>query len=736
MFSRTQVCYRTLAVAVVTALIAIPIPVATAADVSSGPSGPAAWKSATSLVGASGVSISGMTPAADAGNDIGTAGPLPASPVAESLDFATDPADVFSLEIPAGQRLRVTLASNPSLLLADAYLFNGTATSIDSDVPLAGTSSDDAAEVFVFDNTGASALPCYLAVSAAAGAGEYTLSYELFASPTGADDEIPGLLITSDPITVTTSADAILDRDDVYAVPVEVGERLVIDYTDGASLNGDVYVYAPGSTSLGADVPMWGSATDGDEYFYVDVLSGMAGTYYVDVRAVAGSGPYTIVMWTTPLPAGAWENVGDAVAIATASGSLSALVGTSNDRNDVWYMDLVAGQRVSLGLTGDAGTDFDLYAYGPNTADIFTASPAVFSYGLDSTESIVLDVKTTGRYFFEVRAFSGAGTYDLKWLRDLTPVPGDAVRLDGSNRYETALKLSRETFASGSSEYAVLATGDNFPDALSAASLSGVYDCPLLLTPTRSLYGGVVTELARLGARHVFIVGGPNAVSAACEQALWSSGKTTLRLSGNNRYETATKVAEHVIARQGANWPGTAFVARGDNFADALSIGPLAFATGYPIVLTRSGDLPGETRALMTSRHVNDVVIAGGKSAVSAAVESTIRALPGMLTITRLEGNDRYLTAKAIADYGVKHQWVSEGYVGVATGVNFPDGLGGGVVCGKNGGVLLLTNPNTLSTPVAAFMTAHWGEVMVVEVFGGVAAVKPVVVTTLNAYIP
>jgi putative cell wall-binding protein len=710
-------------------------PVVAGAATSGTEFGPSEWKSATSLVRDAGVLVQGVVPLIDAGNDIDTAMPLSASPVAEALDFTTDPADVFSLDIPDGQRLRVTLSTDPAVLLADAYLYDQAAVSILSAQALAGTLTDAPVEVFTYDNTSGSEVPYFLAVSAGAGAGAYTLQWELFAIPSGADDEIPGVS-TSLPASIAGTLDPVQDRDDVYAVTLAVGERLVIDYTDGVSLDGDVYVYAPGSTALGADVPLWGSATDGDEYFYMDVRTGMGGTYYVDARAAAGGGGYTLVMWTVPLPASAWENVGDADALTDSAGGWGESLGDPSDRNDTWYMDLAVGERVLLSLTGPADADFDLYLYGPGTTDLATDEPLAWSVGLTSSESITFDVTTAGRYYIEAQAFSGSGMLNLSWLRTLTPLPGDVVRLSGVNRYETALKLSRETFGAGSSAYAVLATGENFPDALSAASISGVRDCPLLLTPTKTLYGGVLTELARLGATNVIIVGGPNAVSTAVETSIRNSGRAVTRLQGINRYETSARIADYVIAAQGGTWPGTAFMARGDNFADALSAGPLAFAKGYPILLTRSGDLPTETRAVMLSRHVNDVVITGGTSAVSSAVEATIRALPGMLNVERLQGADRYLTARAIADYGVKHQWVTCAYVGVATGVNFPDGLGGGVVCGKNDGVLLLTNPNALSAPVAGFMTTHWGDVMDVEVFGGDVAVKPAVVNALNAYIP
>ncbi len=45
-----------------------------------------------------------------------------------------------------------------------------------------------------------------------------------------------------------------------------------------------------------------------------------------------------------------------------------------SDVDDVWAIDLVRGQCLSVGITGDTGTDFDVYLFGPGTPTIFTSS--------------------------------------------------------------------------------------------------------------------------------------------------------------------------------------------------------------------------------------------------------------------------------------------------------------------------------------------------------------------------
>ncbi|RGM14950.1 cell wall-binding repeat-containing protein [Bifidobacterium pseudocatenulatum] len=60
------------------------------------------------------------------------------------------------------------------------------------------------------------------------------------------------------------------------------------------------------------------------------------------------------------------------------------------------------------------------------------------------------------------------------------------TRIAGNTRYETMSQIVEQAFPT-SSEYAVLAAGSNFPDALAASSLAGAYNAPIILTDSYSL---------------------------------------------------------------------------------------------------------------------------------------------------------------------------------------------------------------------------------------------------------
>jgi subtilisin family serine protease len=87
----------------------------------------------------------------------------------------------------------------------------------------------------------------------------------------------------------------------------------------------------------------------------------------------------------------------------------------SSDKDDVFAIPLKEGEVLNLSLTGQAGTDFDLYVYNESADNIKNANGMVaFSENPNtSNESIKFNVPETGVYFIDVSAYKGTGNYML-----------------------------------------------------------------------------------------------------------------------------------------------------------------------------------------------------------------------------------------------------------------------------------------------------------------------------------
>lgn len=294
--------------------------------------------------------------------------------------------------------------------------------------------------------------------------------------------------------------------------------------------------------------------------------------------------------------------------------------------------------------------------------------------------------------------------------------------LEGADRYETAIEISQDAFPSAST--VVIATGENWPDALGGSALAGVSNGPVLLSRKATLPASVITEIERLGATRAYVLGGTGAISSAAYNTLVGifGAQNVTRLGGIDRYATANLVAAEVVDIQGAEYDGRAFVATGLEFADALSAAPIAAANGWPVYLSGVPDISDATVAAMQAAGVTDTILLGGKAAMPEGTSITI--LAAGFDALRIEGADRYETAAKVATYGVTDCGMSWANVAVATGERFPDALAGGPAQGLGGSVLLLSRTASLPTTVHDTLVAHSAAVGGVRFFGGPAALS------------
>jgi len=300
------------------------------------------------------------------------------------------------------------------------------------------------------------------------------------------------------------------------------------------------------------------------------------------------------------------------------------------------------------------------------------------------------------------------------YVSGITPVS----RIFGSNRYTTAVEVSQAGWPDGAGTV-LLARGDNFPDSLAGVSLAYQLNAPILLTPTASLNSATKQEIVRLGVGRVIILGGTGAVSTAVETELLAMATvdTVDRLGGANRYETAKLIAEELD--KGADFD-TAFLAFGHGFPDALAAASYGAMKGYPILLTGRDSLPQATKAALDSlSSIQKVVIVGGEAVISDAVRVELQNRG--LTVARVMGANRYQTALELAKTYLP---VMTEEVFIATGLNFPDALAGGVLAAKRySGVLLVRGDRaTLPESVEVFLT---GRVITrATILGGTSAVS------------
>lgn len=309
---------------------------------------------------------------------------------------------------------------------------------------------------------------------------------------------------------------------------------------------------------------------------------------------------------------------------------------------------------------------------------------------------------------------------------------GTVTRIGGSDRYLTAALEALEAFDDGC-DTVIIASGQDFPDALAATSLAGGLDCPILLTQAAGLSSSAATAIEELGASKAIIVGGESSVSEDALDDLEDMGLSVDRVKGDDRYKTANEIYTYGLTAgdDGSSiWGDHVIIASGTTFADALSVSPLAYSEAYPIFLTGknnglSATLATSSRNLIRDSDAVGAFTVGGTSSVSSSTISQMNSIFGEENVEPLYGDNRYETSVAIAEYCTSEGYLTWDGVALASGENFPDALAGSVLQGRTGSVMLLVDDAdaNVSTTTSALSDAT-SEITGVRIFGGTSSVS------------
>jgi putative cell wall-binding protein len=226
----------------------------------------------------------------------------------------------------------------------------------------------------------------------------------------------------------------------------------------------------------------------------------------------------------------------------------------------------------------------------------------------------------------------GAGSVSNAVFAQLTGYVSSSsavVRVAGIDRYSTSLAIAEYAFPSGAST-AYLATGANFPDALSAGGAAAEKSAPVILVRGSAASVDLATRNALTGLHvsTIDIVGGTGTVSAAFQSAVQAiPGMEVTRVAGSDRYATSRAVDEDAfMAAWFADAPSNplpfAFLAVGTNFPDALSGGALAGHLGAPLFVIPSNCIPQAVMQDLEDLQVSTLVLLGGTGSLTAAVSS------------------------------------------------------------------------------------------------------------------
>lgn len=346
----------------------------------------------------------------------------------------------------------------------------------------------------------------------------------------------------------------------------------------------------------------------------------------------------------------------------------------------------------------------------PDTDYYITASKAGYQNYVSPTISV--NDKIVQFNFSMRREYSGGGS------QDISDSMGTAIsRLSGQQRVDTAIAIAKATFA-GKVKNVIIATSQNFPDALAGSVLAYKLEAPIVLVSSYNVDQEKVLSYIKEymnSSGTVYILGGTGAVNAEMEKKVKTAGFNVKRLGGIDRYETAMKIVEELDVKEGT----PIVIASGENYPDALSISSIAAIKQYPIFLARKDSLDDCVKDKIAELKPGKVFIIGLQGAVSNEVQNLVSSIASLdkSNVVRIGGIDRYETSIEVAKYFN----LSSKSICAATGNNFPDIIAGSVYAAFNNSPVILVDK---SVPDSLRAYINDRRIIKATIFGGEGAVS------------
>lgn len=269
----------------------------------------------------------------------------------------------------------------------------------------------------------------------------------------------------------------------------------------------------------------------------------------------------------------------------------------------------------------------------------------------DAFEYLIQHLDSTGTVYI----IGGVGIIGTEFETRLHDLGFEnVVRIAGMDRYDTSYTIAR-SLNDHTVATVVIASGEQYPDALSISSIAANKGWPILLSPRDALPQEIKNFLLAKQPGVVYIAGGAGVISDNVKSEISSilPQSNIERLMGESRFDTNIVIAETFAPN-----PSTVYLATGNDFADALAGSVVAAKNGNPIIFIDPSvpTLPKSTASYFGKLYANNlspkIVSLGGSGVVTdeiiqsssdlisgTAKETSIYSIPD-ITATAIQNED------------------------------------------------------------------------------------------------
>lgn len=215
----------------------------------------------------------------------------------------------------------------------------------------------------------------------------------------------------------------------------------------------------------------------------------------------------------------------------------------------------------------------------------------------------------------------GTGVVSASVEAALEAIQPNVIRLAGATRYLTGAAIVDEVWGGVTVPEVFIATGRNYPDALSAGAVAAAEGIPVILVDGNlsTVPASTIALITALAPTQITIAGGTGVVSAGIMSQLTSQfgAADVRRLAGSNRYETSTAInVDAYPTNQGVIY------ATGTGFPDALAGAALAGRASVPLYLVQRTCITDGGYNAVFNRGATNLFLLGGTGSLSADIEA------------------------------------------------------------------------------------------------------------------
>jgi putative cell wall-binding protein len=215
----------------------------------------------------------------------------------------------------------------------------------------------------------------------------------------------------------------------------------------------------------------------------------------------------------------------------------------------------------------------------------------------------------------EVVLLGGTASISSELEASLRYLPATISRVAGADRYEVASELKSLTFGN-LNDIIYIASGEVFPDALSASAAAGDWGVPVLLTSQGALPDATAKALQdEIHLEKIVVVGGQASISDAVVASLSEFARVS-RIQGLDRYSVSAATSKDAFCED----TPVVFIASGQVFPDALGGSSAAIEFNAPVLLVKKDAVPAAVIEELNRLRPQRIKVLGGPNTISDSV--------------------------------------------------------------------------------------------------------------------